>query len=1459
MQQPNANFFDIQREFNEYWKDREQKKGDGWKAFKRWEYFWESRINPDGSFPDGKELVKALDAKNLARREAARAKGARTQSASANFSLMGPNTAIPTNGGSGRLNTVCFHPTNSNIIFVGSPAGGLWKSTNNGAGWTSNTDQFTTLGVSAIAIDPQNPNTMFIGTGDRDASDTYGTGIYKSTDGGSSWSTTGFSNSIQGFVIVSRVLVHPTQSNIIIAATSNGIHKSTNGGTSWTQKSTGSMKELYFMPDNPAYLYATNGGNILRSTNTGETWTTLSPGFAASSVNRIALAVCPQNPRLVYALCSNGSNSTFYGLYRSLDSGNTWSLRASTPNILGGASDGSDSRGQGWYDLCIAVNPNDSNDVFVGGINTWRSTTGGSTWSCKSMWYTGTSLPYVHADEHEMAYKPGTSELYVCSDGGLFRTTNFGTNWTDLSAGLQIMQFYRISNSSSSATRLLGGAQDNGTNFMNTSTWAQIYGGDGMDNATDQSNHAILYASSQNGNFGRSTNSGTSFSTITPSGKGSTGAWVTPIVLDASNNVYLAYTNVYKSTNQGSAWSTLGTSGLSSNATYLDVSRSDANSIVIGNSSQLFRTTNSGTTWTSIKGSLPNSLSRVIIHPQGPDTLIACVSSWTSGSKVFKSTNGGTSWTNISGSLPNVPINCALYEGNSNNGLYIGTDIGIYYRNNLMSDWITFDDGLPNVRVNDLDIYAPTAKLRAGTYGRGAWQGDLYNDGPHAQFSASRVSVCANDTLTLRDNSTNGATSRFWSMPGATPASSTDVNPVVSYASAGQYPVTLVVSNSYGTDSLTITNFITIKAVPLATVTASKNVACTGDSIVLSGPPSMSSYRWSTNDTTRTIVFKTVGSFQAQLTVVDPNGCSASSPMSSYTIYASPTTTISGDTVVCVQSEGSYRISATTPGSVYRWFKPSNGTIVGDSSAGSISIRWTGVAKDTVHMSETNVRGCTIDRFLVVNVGAVPTAGVAGPSELCQSRTQIFSASSLSSGASVEWQQPKLGSIIGSNSNPSGVTIHWNTTGSDSVVVKVSNSFGCTSMSSLKVNVKSSPQPSVNGPTRLCHQSEQLFSCTENAGSNYQWIIPSSAVVVGDTGKSTIRLRFNSSGNDSVRVIETSSNGCTKEVSLGINVEPIPNPSISGVDAACVGYNASYSVPKVGANSYAWNRPRLGSVSDTTSHSLQVLWTRSGVDTLVLRETSSLGCSSSTQYIVRISDQLHPSLSSSTGSQFFCRGEKITLSTSSGYTSYQWRRNGTPIGSNSQSLEVSEDGAYTVLVNSGTCSGVSDTLHISQHSQPAQPTLIIVGNTLRCNVPASRYEWYADNVVINGATSSEYTAQNSGRYCVRLIDTNGCKSELECSPIVVTVESNDASIASVQIEPNPVEEFFSVRSTVEFSRSALVVLRDETGREVFSREFHSPTALRAYRFDLGHIAAGAYFVHICFDNTRVDVRKLLRR
>ncbi|HCV42028.1 MAG TPA: glycosyl hydrolase, partial [Bacteroidetes bacterium] len=363
-----ANFYDIQRSFNQYWEGKDHKeKGKGWKPFKRWEWFWEPRVYPRGEFPNPMQLYNEYE-------KVATVRGKTSTVNGGNWTELGPSSSSGGYHGVGRINCVRPDPTNPTILWAGSPAGGLWKSTNSGTTWSTLTDELPTLGVTDIAIDPTNTSIMYIGTGDGDAGDTYGVGVLKSTNGGITWNTTGLNWTTSQGRTISRLVMHPSNPSILLAAGS-GIYMTTNGGTTWTQTQSSTHKDLEFKPGNPSIVYAsTSTGGIRRSTDGGNTWTTLSSGLPTSGVGRVALGVSPANAEYVYALFANNSNSGFYGLYRSTDSGVSWSLMSSTPNLLGWNSDGSDAGGQGWYDLAIAVSQTDANTIYTGGVNNWKST-----------------------------------------------------------------------------------------------------------------------------------------------------------------------------------------------------------------------------------------------------------------------------------------------------------------------------------------------------------------------------------------------------------------------------------------------------------------------------------------------------------------------------------------------------------------------------------------------------------------------------------------------------------------------------------------------------------------------------------------------------------------------------------------------------------------------------------------------------------------------------------------------------------------------------------------------------------------------------------------------------------------------------------------------------------------------------------------------------------------------------
>ncbi|HYF02360.1 MAG TPA: hypothetical protein VEC36_03210, partial [Patescibacteria group bacterium] len=402
-----TNFYIIQRSFNEYWKDRPVKKGSGWKQYKRWEWFWEQRVSPTGKFPDPEQLF--IERPVLKNKKLDGTLGANT------WTQTGPRQITHNGEGLGRVNSVTTHPSNPSIIWAGAATGGVWKSTDGGASWTCKTDHLPTLSIADIAIDPTNPDVMYLATGGF-TFDEYRVGVLKSTDGGETWNTTGLTRQIGGMV---RILINPATPSTLLAASTNGIYRSTNGGISWSKALTadhlskGAFRDMEFKPGDPSIVYAsTDGGTVFRSTNGGASFTRITEGLPTGPVGRTELAVSPADPNIVYALFVGGLTSDFGGLYRSTNSGMSWTLMSSeSPNILGVELDGGPSGGQPSICLALAASPIDANVVLVGSIHTWRSQDGGATWAITKVADTVKGEFLVHVDKHCLYFAPGTSRL----------------------------------------------------------------------------------------------------------------------------------------------------------------------------------------------------------------------------------------------------------------------------------------------------------------------------------------------------------------------------------------------------------------------------------------------------------------------------------------------------------------------------------------------------------------------------------------------------------------------------------------------------------------------------------------------------------------------------------------------------------------------------------------------------------------------------------------------------------------------------------------------------------------------------------------------------------------------------------------------------------------------------------------------------------------------------------------
>ena len=824
----NPNFAEIQASFYAEFGDSIGPKGSGWKQFKRWEYYWESRLDENGNIPDPAERYQIFqEYKELQNEQGRYATG------TGSWAELGP-VSLPNNGtgqpnGIGRISCIAFHPTDPNTIYVGAASGGFWISTDNGATWSKSVTGLTRLGVSSIVVHPSTPSTIYIGTGDRDGGDAPGYGVWRSTDGGATWSA---HNTGMGNRTVYELLMDPTNVNRLIATTNGSrIYRSTDGGATWTFSSAGTnAKDIAFKPGDPNTIYAA-GTQFSVSTDGGVNFTVNGSLGVAS---RYAIGVSANQPNWVYLIGGNGSGLT--GIYRSTNSGSTFTTQATTPNLLGyGTTGGTGS--QAWYDLVMVADPTDANTLFIGGVNLWKSTDAGVNWTLSGHWTGSGGADDVHADQHALEYSPLNGDLYNGNDGGVYISSDGGTVWNDISSGLAIAQVYKIGVAQSVENTVINGYQDNGTAVYYDGTWSTEIGGDGMECIVDPTDANYMYGALYYGDIRRSTNNGASFGGIT-GGITESGAWVTPYILDPNNenNMYAGFVNMWRTTNVKAGtptWTQISSFGGSSTIRTLAMAPSNSDVLYIGRASsseRFLKTTNAsgGTpTWTNLTGNLPvnNNVKSIAIDYADENHVFIAI-----GNDIYESTDGGLNWTNYSGSLPNISLNTIVIDANSpTEAMYVGHDVGVYYRDNTMADWQLYATGLPNVEITELEIYQnPTeckSKLFASTYGRGLWSSDLKDPGntaPLACFESSAVDICGATTIQLTDLSDFNPTSWVWTISPATynfvsGTNANSQNPEVSFTAAGNYTVQLTATNANGSDIESKPSYINVQSALPAT------------------------------------------------------------------------------------------------------------------------------------------------------------------------------------------------------------------------------------------------------------------------------------------------------------------------------------------------------------------------------------------------------------------------------------------------------------------------------------------------------------------------------------------------------------------------------------------------------------------------------------------------------------------
>jgi len=646
----------------------------------------------------------------------------------------------------GRVNRIAFHPTDINRIYAATAGGGLWYTPNNGIDWNPLTDQIPNMNLSGVVVDSYDPQTLYILTGDGDGCcggakrydlRKFSTGVLKSYDHGNTWQKTDLVFDERDQVNAYNLISHPINSGILFASTSVGLFKSSNGGVTFNNVLDSYVTEVAYKPDDSSIMYAVDQDNFYKSDNTGFTWSmTATIPKLAGEATRMTIATCENDPNRVYLYTAprHDSLGIHRGLFLSDDAGETFTKVDSTSNLDGGR--------QGRYDLAVACSNADSDHVLIGKVQTYKSTDAGSNFAITSGF---------HVDNHQFITNPLVPErLYMATDGGIYYSDHFGdTNtWFYMSTDMAITQYYKISVGQTNPELVIGGSQDNGTHLNSTSStqFTRVFGKDGMDCVIHPTNDNLIILSSQDGDFEFSDDmADTTYHLIDENDVPSSvqTAWVTPVAWDPVNpfNIYIGYEPIYTSSD-GVTFNPI--SDTIGGNHFLHVGTANTSRLYASDSYdnegtteyQIHRSDDKGVEWEAIHQNMADSLvtrrkSGVTTNPDDSDEVWITLAGFDANNKVLRSIDAGVTWTNETGSLPNIPVNCIIYQDTNDSpsgAVYVGTDIGVYYRNDNLEDWIYFSNDLPPVEVADLDIKYATQTLYAGTHGRGIWTSDLYSE-----------------------------------------------------------------------------------------------------------------------------------------------------------------------------------------------------------------------------------------------------------------------------------------------------------------------------------------------------------------------------------------------------------------------------------------------------------------------------------------------------------------------------------------------------------------------------------------------------------------------------------------------------------------------------------------------------------------------------------------------------------
>ncbi|MCK5125094.1 MAG: hypothetical protein KAR42_02460 [candidate division Zixibacteria bacterium] len=723
------------------------------------EWYYVQRAFPNSSIPEGKQLAAINAAKEIkATKQTPQLAGYDS------WENVGPAN-IP-----GRITDLAGHSLTPNSVLAASASGGIFKLSGFGAEWTPIFDDAGVQSIGSIAIHPTDTNIIYVGTGEaNNAGTSYeGTGVYKSIDGGATWVHKGLPNSYH----IGRIVLDPSRPDTVFVAVmgklfgtnpERGVYRSTDGGDTWEQKlfvsdSTGcidiAVASFYGIENGLIACMMERvrdagrrkiGGitsGVWHSRDMGDTWTDITGtgGLPPHSIDmgRIGVSAHPQYGYA--ALLFADTIGQYTGIYKASSITEEY-LHWGTYDEYNELDELNGSWDGGWYfgNVRVSLDPTYVDRMFALGLSLYRKE--------------GNYDPWLdirngqHVDMHAMWIDSTDGDRIFCgNDGGVYHSTDGGDSWIH-DANMTNTQMYSVTIDPHSGWRIYGGSQDNGvmrnTNF-DPQSWEGVWGGDGFYTIIDYVEYNTFYTESQYGYLVKTINNGDSWISALNGidYDNDRHNWMTPIVMDPKNHKVLYYGSqfLYRTDDGAENWVKISPDlsngddpgNLSfGTITTIDVSRVNTDVIYVGtDDGNLHVSDNYGTNWYLRNTGLPNRwVTRVTPDPHDENVAYVTLSGYTSGlndAHIYRTTDQGLNWIPIDGDLPDVPVNDIIVDYHDTNILYIATDVGVFVSENLGVNWILMHQGIPIVPVMDIDFHVPSRTLIAGTHGRSIYKASIY-------------------------------------------------------------------------------------------------------------------------------------------------------------------------------------------------------------------------------------------------------------------------------------------------------------------------------------------------------------------------------------------------------------------------------------------------------------------------------------------------------------------------------------------------------------------------------------------------------------------------------------------------------------------------------------------------------------------------------------------------------------